>query len=78
MKIKMNDLVLAELDRLHAEAAARTERLRADARGLPTLIGHSNRQLLLQRKIKEQLNQAQTWHRLILLAQAEVDRADDA
>jgi hypothetical protein len=75
----MNDYVLAQLNKLVVDCNVKLERVRALQRQTPSLIGHSNRQLVLQRQAKELESQASTWKWLLAVAMHETDvvRFDD-
>jgi len=69
----MNDYVLAQLNKLVVDCNVKLERVRSLQRQTPSLIGHSNRQLALQRQAKELDDQVKTWKWLLAVAMHETD-----
>lgn len=63
----INPLVMAELEKSHAEAKRRLEQVLATQRSTPT-IGRSQTQLSLQRRVKELQDQVDGWQRVIVAA----------
>lgn len=69
----MNDYVLAQLNKLVVDTRVKVERVRSLQRQTPSLGSSNTRQIVLQRQLKELVDQARTWELAMTLLLREED-----